>query len=590
MPHTGRASLPAALLALLAVGACVPPDVTDPPLDRVTLLVRADVTAAQVASLVVEVTAPDITTLLVFNIPITNGVASGTITLPAGSNRTITMHAFDAGAVETHRGSVIVAIRAGTNPTIELVLTPLAGDAPINATLGSFVVTVTPGADTLAIAGTAPLTASIVDGNGNPVIDRVVWAALNPGIATVASTGDRTAQVTAVGPGTTSIVASFGGSGGTATIVVSAAPGLQLVASGLSGPLYVTQPSGDPTRLFVVEQAGRIKVIRNGTLLPAPFLDITSLVLSSGERGMLSMAFHPNYANNGQFFVYYTDLSGNIQIARYTVSSTDPSVANAGSAQPIIAIDHSTFSNHNGGLVMFGPDGYLYIGTGDGGNDGPVDPAGNAQDSTKLLGKILRIDVNHGLPYSIPASNPFVGRSPAAPEVWAYGMRNPWRFSFHQQSGDLYIADVGEDAWEEVDVQPGASSGGQNYGWKVMEGAHCYPPTSTCNTAGLTPPTFEYSHGVADANGCSIIGGYVYRGQRLPLLAGRYVFGDLCGGWVKSFRLVNGVATDLVDHTSQLGNVCPAGTFFCIQSFGEDASGELYIATTTGFVYRIAPQ
>ena len=169
-------------------------------------------------------------------------------------------------------------------------------------------------------------------------------------------------------------------------------------------------------------------------------------------------------------------------------------------------------------------------------------------------------------------------------------MRNPWRFSFHQQTGDFYIGDVGEDDWEEVDVQPGASSGGQNYGWKVMEGGHCYPPSTSCNTTGLTLPTYEYSHGVNDANGCSIIGGYVYRGQRLPLLAGRYVFGDLCGGWVKSFRLVNGVATDLVDHTPQLGNVCPAGTSFCIQSFGEDASGELYIATTTGNVYRIAPQ
>src|SRR5947208_11701694 len=252
MLHIGRTSLPGVLAALLAVGACVPRDLTEPPADRATLVVRADVSAAAVASLVVEVTAPDITTLLVFNIPIANGVASGTITLPAGSNRTITMHAFDAGGVETHRGSVIVTIRAGTNPTIALVLAPLAGDVPINATLGSFVISVTPGADTLAIGGTAALTASIVDASGNPIIDRVVWATLNPGIATVASTGDRTAQVTAVRPGTTSIVASFGGSGGSAAVVVSAAPGLQLVASGFHGPLYVTQPSGDPTWLFVV--------------------------------------------------------------------------------------------------------------------------------------------------------------------------------------------------------------------------------------------------------------------------------------------------------------------------------------------------
>src|SRR3989440_3240384 len=256
MFHTGRASLPATFAALLALGACIPHDLTEPPADRATLVVRADVSAAAVASLVVEVTAPDITTLLVFNIPIANGVASGSITLPAGSNRTITMHAFDAGGVETHRGATTATIRAGTNPTISLVLTPLAGDAPINATLGSFVVTVTPGADTLPIAGTAALTASIVDASGNPVIDRAVWATLNPGIATVASTGDRTAQVTAVGPGTPSGVASFGGSGGSGPIIVSATAALRLVASGFNAPLYLTPPPGDPHPLFLVEQRG----------------------------------------------------------------------------------------------------------------------------------------------------------------------------------------------------------------------------------------------------------------------------------------------------------------------------------------------
>ncbi len=294
MFHTGRASLPATFAALLALGACIPHDLTEPPADRATLVVRADVSAAAVASLVVEVTAPDITTLLVFNIPIANGVASGTITLPAGSGRRITMHAFDAGGVETHRGSVTVSIRSGANPTISLVLSPLAGDAPINATLGSFVVTVTPAADTLPIAGTGVLTATIIDANGNPVIDRVVWATLNPNIATVATTGDRTAQVTAVSPGATSVVATFGGSGGSAPIIVSATPALRFVANGFSAPLYLTQPPGDTTRLFVVEQGGRIRVISNGTVLATPFLDISRLVLFSGERGLLSMAFHPN--------------------------------------------------------------------------------------------------------------------------------------------------------------------------------------------------------------------------------------------------------------------------------------------------------
>ncbi len=578
MPHTGRASLPAVLLALLAVGACVPRDVTEPPLDRVTLLVRADVTAAQVASLVVEVTAPDITTLLVFNIPITNGVASGTITLPAGSNRTITMHAFDAGAVETHRGSVIVAIRAGTNPTIALVLTPLAGDAPINATLGSFVVTVTPGADTLPIAGTAALTASIVDASGNPVIDRVVWATLNPGIASVASTGDRTAQVTAVGPGTTSVVASFGGSGGSATVVVSAAPALQLVASGLSKPLYVTQPPGDTSRLFVVEQTGTIRVILNGTLLTAPFLDVSGLIsVNTSERGLLSMAFHPNYAHNGQFFIDYTDLiSGTVRAARYTVSA-DPNVADPSSAQVIIAVRHE-FTNHNGGLVKFGPDGYLYMGIGDGGGEG--DPLGAGQKTDTLLGKILRIDVNSGSPYVVPASNPFVGVPGFKPEIWAYGLRNPWRFSFDRSTGDLYIADVGQAAWEEVDVQPAQSAGGQNYGWNIMEGTICYPPPTTgCSQTGLVGPVLEYDHG--PTGGCAITGGYVYRGTQLPLLAGRYLYGDYCKGWVRSFRYVNGTAVDPQDvFTTSVGN---------ITSFGEDNRGELYVVTQGGNVYRIAP-
>jgi glucose/arabinose dehydrogenase len=566
--------------SLLAAGSCIPRDVTEPNDHRATtLLVRADVSAAPgVASLVVEVTAPDITTPLVFNIPISGGVATGTITLPAGSNRTITMRAFDAGGVETHRGSKTVTIVAGTNPIISLVLIPLAGDAPINATLGSVVVTVAPLADTLPIAGTTVLTASIVDASGNPLLEPVVWASLNPGIATVASTGDRTAQVTAVGPGATSIIASFGGSGGPARIVVSAPPVLQLVATNLYYPLYLTHAPGDTSRLFVVEQSGQIRVIRNGSLLAAPFLDIASVVgFDQSERGLLSMAFHPNYAHNGQFFVDYTDPSGNIQVARYTVS-TDSNVANPGSAQIILSVSHP-LTSHNGGLVVFGPDGYLYIGVGDGGTGGA-----NGQDSTNLLGKILRIDVNAGSPYSIPASNPFVGRPPAAPEIWAYGLRNPWRFSFDRLTGDLYIADVGQDAWEEVDVQLAASSGGQNYGWSIMEGAHCYIPATGCNTAGLVPPTFEYSHGVNDANGCSIIGGYVYRGNRLPALVGRYLFGDLCGGWVKSFRLQGGAAVDLHDYTTEFGTLLSYVT-----SFGEDALGELYVMEQRGNLYRIAP-
>ena len=590
MMRTRRVDLLLIAASLLMSGSCVPPDVTNPSGDHreTTLLVRASVAGTSVATLVVDVTAPDILTALVFNIPIANGVASGTITLPAGSNRTITMRAFDAGGVETHSGSVTVNIQFGTNPVISLVLVPLTGQAPINATLGSFVVTVAPVADTLAIGGTASLTAAIVDGNGLPVIDRVMWATLDPHIATVASTGDRTAQVTAVRPGATSVIATYGGSGGPASVIVSATPKLQLVQGGFSAPTYLTQPPADTSRLFVVEQGGRIKVIRNDTLLATPFLDVSGLVAFGGERGLLSMAFHPNYANNHQFFVDYTDLSGTIQVVRYAVS-TNPDVADPASAHVILSIPHPTYPNHNGGLVLFGPDGYLYIGVGDGGGTG--DPSGNGQNTDTLLGKLLRIDVNAGSPYVVPASNPFVGLPPAKPEIWAYGLRNPWRFSFDRLTGDLYIADVGQDSMEEVDEQRALSSGGQNYGWNIMEGTLCYNPPTGCNQTGLTLPVYGYLHGVNDANGCAIIGGYVYRGRRLPVLGGRYVFGDLCVGWVKSFQLVNGVATNVVDYTPQLGVLCPSqpSTSYCITSFGQDTQGELYITTTTGNLYRIAP-
>jgi len=578
--QSGR--LAVALVSLLLLGSCLPRAVTDPRSDprEATLLVRANVAATAVATLVVEVSAPDIAPPLVFNITITGGVALGTVTIQAGSNRLITMRAFDAGGVETHRGSVTVTIVPGANPVISLVLVPLAGDVPINATLGSFVITVAPAADTVAVGGTTVLTATIVATNGDMIPQPVVWATLDPGVATVAKTGDRTAQVTAVAPGATTVVATFGGSGGAAAIVVSAVPALQLVASGLSSPLYLTQPPGDTSRLFVVEQPGRIRVISGGAVLATPFLDLRSVVgYDAGERGLLSMAFHPNYAHNGQFFVDYTDPSGNVQVARYTVSP-DPGVGDPASGQIILSVNHQAFANHNGGLLQFGPDGYLYVGLGDGGGAG--DPLHNGQDSTTLLGTILRIDVNRGLPYSVPASNPFVGR-PAAPEIWAYGLRNPWRFSFDRLTGDLYIADVGQDSWEEVDVQLAASSGGQNYGWNIMEGAHCFTPLTGCTSAGLVLPTFEYSHGVNDANGCSIIGGYVYRGKRLPALVGRYFFGDLCGGWIKSFRLQGGAGVDLTDYTPQLGTVP------WITSFGEDSQGELYVIGQGGNVYRIAP-
>jgi glucose/arabinose dehydrogenase len=530
------------------------------------------------------------TTPLLFNIPIVNGAATGTVTISAGANRTITMRAFDTGGVQTHEGSVTVSIQAGTNPPIAIVLAPLAGSVPITATLGTVTVTISPAADTLTVGDTATLTARVVLSDGTPVIGLVSWATFGPGVATVVSTGDNTGRVTATGPGPTNIVAVFAATAGSTNLVVSAVPAFKLVVSGLNAPLWVTAPPNDTARVFVAEQRGSIRVIQNGALLAAPFLDINPLVYFGNEDGLLSMVFHPNYAQNGQFFVSYTDLAGTIQVVRYLVSSSDSNAASPGSAQGVLSVSHPASRFHNGGLLQFGPDGYLYIGTGDGGTT--RDTAGNAQDSTKLLGKILRIDVNSGTPYAIPPTNPFVGKPPAAPEVWAYGLRNPWRFSFDPLAHDLYIADVGEDAMEEVDVQRAASSGGQNYGWNIMEGTLCFKPSSGCNQTGLTLPTYTYPHGVNDANGCSIIGGSVYRGTRLPALIGRYIFADLCGGWVKSFRYQNGTAVDTVNYTPQVGTLaCPAPYApFSITSLGTDARGELYITTLCGNVYRIAPK
>ncbi len=270
-------------------------------------------------------------------------------------------------------------------------------------------------------------------------------------------------------------------------------------------------------------------------------------------------------------------MSGTIQVVRYTAST--PDAADPGSAQVILSIAHPTYANHNGGLVKFGPDGYLYIGVGDGGGTATTaDPTGNGQRTDTLLGKILRIDVNSGSPYVVPANNPFVGLPPAKPEIWAYGLRNPWRFSFDRVTGDLYIADVGEASREEVDVQAATSPGGRNYGWSIMEGFACYN-AATCSQTGLVLPVLDYDH----SQGCSITGGYVYRGSRLPILTGHYFYGDFCRGWVRSFRYVNNTVVDQHDYLTQFGN--PGH----ITSFGEDLRGELYIVYQEGLIYRIAP-
>lgn len=344
---------------------------------------------------------------------------------------------------------------------------------------------------------------------------------------------------------------------------------LEQVAAGLANPLFLTAPPDD-ARLFIVEQPGRIRVMQNGRLLPEPFLDIADRTSSGGEQGLLSVAFHPRYGENGQFYVNYTDREGDTRIERYHVGP-DPNRADPNSASLVLRVPQP-FSNHNGGLVAFGPDGKLYIGMGDGGSGG--DPQGHGQNRGTLLGALLRIDVDAGEPYAIPADNPFVGMADAKQEIWATGVRNPWRFAWDRKDGLLYMADVGQNAWEEINAVP-AGQGGLNFGWDTMEGSHCFGSAS-CARAGLVLPVAEYGH----EDGCSVTGGYVYRGVRVPALQGRYVYGDFCKGWVRTFRLVNGRAVDEREWSPEVGNIL---------SFGEDASGELYLLSASGAVYRFAP-
>jgi glucose/arabinose dehydrogenase len=349
---------------------------------------------------------------------------------------------------------------------------------------------------------------------------------------------------------------------------------VQTVATGLNNPVHLTTPPGDG-RLFVVEQPGRIRIIENGQLRTTPFLDISARVSCCGEQGLFSVAFHPNYASNGYFFVNFTDDAGDTRVERFRVSTADSNVADAASATLILAVDQP-FSNHNGGQLAFGPDGMLYIGMGDGGSGG--DPQNHGQNRATLLGDLLRIDVNSGSPYSIPASNPYAGSTQFRPEIWAYGLRNPWRFSFDMADGTLYVADVGQNAWEEINaVRP--DEAGINYGWRIMEGSHCYPadPNEACARTGLRLPVHDYSH----SEGCSVTGGYVYRGDAIPSLRGHYFYSDYCDGWLRSFRLQNGVATEHREwEVGDLGNVL---------SFGQDNDGEVYILSSNGMVRRLAP-
>jgi glucose/arabinose dehydrogenase len=350
------------------------------------------------------------------------------------------------------------------------------------------------------------------------------------------------------------------------------------VAGGLADPVDLQAAPGDRTRLFVVEQGGRIRIIRAGALLPTPFLDIAGRLRAGGEQGLLGLAFHPQYATNGRFYVNYTDRSGDTHVAEFRVSN-NPDVADPDTERLVLFVEQP-FANHNGGALAFGTDGLLYIALGDGGSGG--DPFRNGQNPGTLLGKMLRIDVNGAAPYAVPPTNPLVSTAGARGEIWALGLRNPWRFSIDRATGDLYIGDVGQGRREEVDVGLASRGGGENYGWNVAEGTSCFSPSSGCNTTGLAAPVTEYTTG--SAGSCAVTGGFVYRGCRMPGYQGTYFYGDYCAAFVRSFRLQNGQATDARDWTSSLGRDVDL-----LSSFGVDADGEIYLVDHAGEVFRIVP-
>jgi glucose/arabinose dehydrogenase len=352
---------------------------------------------------------------------------------------------------------------------------------------------------------------------------------------------------------------------------------LSLRVSGLSKPVFLTSADDGTSRLFIVEQSGRIKVLKGTRVLSTPFLSLAGSVSGGFEQGLLGLAFHPNYETNRKLYVNFTNRSGNTVIREYRASVSNPNVVDTSTSRRILKIDQP-YDNHNGGMMAFGRDGYLYIGLGDGGSSG--DPGNRAQSINTLLGKMLRIDVNgttSARAYRIPKSNPYVGRS-GLNEIWQTGLRNPWRWSFDRSNGNLWIGDVGQGSWEEVDRATRTSSGpgrGINWGWRVMEGAHCFAPSSGCNASGKTLPIAEYSHA---GSRCSVTGGYVYRGSAIPALVGGYVFGDYCTGeiWVIPAAASAPATPALLLDTN-----------LAITSFGENRNGELFVVDHGGRIFVI---
>jgi len=352
-----------------------------------------------------------------------------------------------------------------------------------------------------------------------------------------------------------------------------------------SNPVFITQPPADKSRLFVVEQTGRIRLIKSGRVQAKPFLDLSGIVSCCGERGLLSIAFAPDYATSRRFYVDYTDVNGTTTVAEYRRSSSNPDVAIASRPRVVLA-QAQPEENHNGGEITFGPDGKLYIGLGDGGGaDDQHGLFGNAQNLDTWLGKILRIDPSPvgDSPYTVPADNPFVGVQGARPEIWAYGLRNPWRFSFDRKTGGLAIGDVGQNIVEEVDWSKAPTAGkGLNFGWRPFEGTRTNVPGESALNA--VSPVAEYRHGGFFAStGCSITGGYVVRDSGLPLLAGRYLYGDVCSGIIKMLRLHEGKLA-----ASSLGQLSFKVPF--LVSFGEDSSGHIYVVSLLGPIYRLDPE
>jgi len=346
----------------------------------------------------------------------------------------------------------------------------------------------------------------------------------------------------------------------------------RLIVSGLDKPVGLANAGDGSGRLFIIEQEGLIRIIQNGVLLPDPFLDITQQVSCCGERGLLGLAFHPRYAQNGFFYVNYTDNNGDTVISRFRVSA-DPNRADATSEVRLLSVQQP-YANHNGGAVVFGADGYLYLGLGDGGSAG--DPQGNAQSLQTLLGKILRIDVDGGDPYAIPPDNPYA-QGGGLPEIWAYGLRNPWRFSFDRATGDFYIGDVGQNRWEEIDYLPAHSPGGANFGWDFFEGSHPYEGSPPPGSEQWVFPAAEYGHD----QGCSVTGGVVYRGGQLPAWQGVYLFGDYCSGYIWGL-IPKG------EEVWQLERLFESSV--SITSFGEDERGEVYLVSYQGGLYQLAAQ